>query len=93
LARLLCGSEGQLGIITDVVLKLTAKPRYAASCICAFDDVMDAGKCIADIIATPLIPSSCEIMDSLAITAVNKARGNPLPDCNSLIIVEVDGES
>lgn len=93
MARLLCSSEGQLGIITDVVLKLTAKPRYAASCICAFDDVIDAGKCIADIIATPLIPSSCEIMDSLAISAVNKARGNPLPDSNSLIIVEVDGES
>lgn len=93
LARLLCGSEGQLGVITEVTLKLTTKPKFAASCICAFDDVADAGKCIAALIAKPLIPGSCEIMDSLAISAVNKARGNPLPDCNSLIIVEVDGES
>ncbi len=93
LARLLCGSEGQLGVITEVTLKLTPKPLYAASCICAFDDVIDAGKCITELIAKPLIPSSCEIMDSLAISAVNKARENPLPDANSLIIVEVDGES
>ncbi|HKM13331.1 MAG TPA: FAD-binding oxidoreductase [Candidatus Methanomethylophilaceae archaeon] len=93
LARLLCGSEGQLGVVTEVILKLTAKPKKSASCICAFNDVMSAGKCITDLIAKPLIPSSCEIMDSLAISAVNKARGNPLPDCNSLIIVEVDGET
>jgi len=93
LARLMCGSEGQLGVVTEVTLKLTTKPMYAASCICAFDDVTDAGKCIANLIARPLIPASCEIMDSLSISAVNKARGNPLPDTNSLIIVEVDGES
>ncbi len=93
LARLLCGSEGQLGVITEVTLKLTTKPKKSASCICAFNDVNSAGKCITDLIAKPLIPASCELMDSLAVFAVNKARGNPLPDCNSLIIVEVDGET
>ncbi|MGI5964358.1 MAG: FAD-binding oxidoreductase [Candidatus Methanomethylophilaceae archaeon] len=93
LARLMCGSEGQLGVITEVTLKLTTKPKKSASCICAFDDVEAAGRCISNIIAKPLIPASCELMDSLAIYAVNKARGNPLPDCNSLIVVEVDGET
>ncbi|MDD2935930.1 MAG: FAD-binding oxidoreductase [Candidatus Methanomethylophilaceae archaeon] len=93
LARLMCGSEGQLGVITEVTLKLTTKPKKSASCICAFNDVASAGKCITDLIAKPLIPASCELMDSLAVFAVNKARGNPLPDCDSLIIVEVDGET
>ena len=93
LARLLCGSEGTLGIITEVTLKLTTKPKKTASCLCAFDNVEDAGRCISAIIAKPLIPSSCELMDSVSIQAVNKARGNPLPDCGALCIVEVDGET
>jgi glycolate oxidase len=93
LARLLCGSEGTLGVITEVTLKLTTKPKKSASCLVGFKSVEDAGRCISAIIAKPLIPASCELMDSVSITAVNKALGNPLPDCNSLIIVEVDGET
>lgn len=93
LARLLCGSEGTLGIITEVTLKLTTKPKKSASCLCAFSNVEDAGRCISAIIAKPLIPASCELMDSVSIQAVNKARGNPLPDAGALCIVEVDGET
>ncbi len=93
LARLLCGSEGTLGVITEVTLKLTTKPKKSASCLCAFNSVEDAGRCISAIIAKPLIPASCELMDSVSIKAVNKARGNPLPDAGALCIVEVDGET
>lgn len=93
LARLLCGSEGTLGVITEVTLKLTTKPKKSASCLCAFSNVEDAGRCISAIIAKPLIPASCELMDSVSIQAVNKARGNPLPDAGALCIVEVDGET
>ncbi len=93
LARLLVGSEGTLGIITEITFKLTAKPKFSASCLCGFETLSGAGECIAAIIAKPLIPASCELMDSVSISAVNSARGNPLPDVNSLIIVEVDGES
>ena len=93
LARLLCGSEGTLGIITEVTLKMTTKPKKSASCLCCFNTVEDAGTCISSIIAKPLIPASCELMDSVSINAVNKARGNPLPDCGALCIVECDGET
>lgn len=93
LARLLCGSEGTLGVITEVTLKLTTKPKKSASCLCCFSNVEDAGRCISAIIAKPLIPASCELMDSVSINAVNKARGNPLPDCGALCIVEADGET
>lgn len=92
IARLLCGSEGTLGIITEVTLKMTTKPHDSASVLVCFDSVFDAGKCVSAIIAKPLIPASCELMDSVSITAVNKSQGNPLPDCEALCIVECDGE-
>ena len=92
LARLLCGSEGTLGVITEITFKMTTKPHASASALVAFDSVMDAGRCVSAIIAKPLIPSSCELMDSVSIEAVNKSQGNPLPDCNALCIIEVDGE-
>ncbi|NLL94886.1 MAG: FAD-binding protein [Thermoplasmatales archaeon] len=92
LARLMCGSEGTLGVITEVTLKLAAKPKGSASALVAFDDVHDAGRFVSALIARPLIPASCELMDSVSISAVNKSQGNPLPDCEALCIVEVDGE-
>ncbi|MCL2296231.1 MAG: FAD-binding oxidoreductase [Methanomassiliicoccaceae archaeon] len=93
LARLMCGSEGTLGIITEVTLKLTTKPKKSAYCLCTFSTVHDAGRCIAALIAKPMIPASCELMDSISIKAVNKARGNPLPDSEALCIFEADGEN
>ncbi|MFA6805151.1 MAG: FAD-binding oxidoreductase, partial [Candidatus Methanomethylophilaceae archaeon] len=93
LARLMCGSEGTLGIITEITFKLTTKPKKSASCLCGFDSVEEAGQCIASLIAKPLIPASCELMDRVSIEAVNKARGNLLPDAGALVIIEVDGET
>lgn len=93
LARLMCGSEGTLGVITEITFKLTTKPKKSASALVTFGSVVQAGKCISAIIAKPLIPASCELLDSTSIEAVNKARGHPLPDANAIIIVEVDGET
>ncbi|MFA7341934.1 MAG: FAD-binding oxidoreductase [Candidatus Methanomethylophilaceae archaeon] len=92
LARLMVGSEGTLGIITDVTLKIAARPKTSAMVLAAFPDPEAAGRCVSAIIAKPLIPSSLELMDSVSIDAVNKALGNPLPDCKALCMIEVDGE-
>ena len=92
LARLLVGSEGTLGVITEIVLKMTTKPKASASVLAAFDSPEAAGRCVAAIIAKPLIPASCELMDRVSIEAVNTALKNPLPDCEALCIIEVDGE-
>lgn len=92
LARLMVGSEGTLGVITEVILKLATKPKTSAMVLAAFPDPEAAGRCVSAIIAKPLIPSSLELMDSVSIDAVNKALGNPLPSCKALCMIEVDGE-
>ncbi len=92
LARLMVGSEGTLGVITEVTLKIAARPKDSAMVLAAFPDLESAGRCVAAIIAKPLIPSSLELMDRVSIDAVNKALGNPLPDCQALCLIEVDGE-
>ena len=92
LARLLVGSEGTLGVITEVVLKLATKPKTSASVLAAFNTPEDAGKCVSAIVAKPIIVAACELMDRVSIEAVNKALNNPLPDCQALCIIELDGE-
>ncbi len=92
LARLLCGSEGTLGIITEITLKLATKPKTSASVLVGFETTKDAGRCVSAIMAKPLIPASCELMDKVSIDAVNNSQGNPLPNCEALCIIEVDGE-
>ncbi|MDH4123393.1 MAG: FAD-binding oxidoreductase [Thermoplasmata archaeon] len=89
--RLMVGSEGTLGVITDITLKLTMKPQKVAMVLAAFDNVYDAGKCVANIISKPLIPSSIEIMDDVCIKAINKCKKTGFPDVEALVNVEVDG--
>jgi glycolate oxidase len=92
LERLFVGSEGTLGIITDVVLRISPKPKKSAMAVAAFDDVRKAGECVSAIIAYPMIPSAIELMDSICISAVNKTMNVGFPDCEALCLVEVDGD-
>lgn len=92
LARLMVASEGTLGVITEVILKISPKPKSSAMALAAFPGPEQAGEFVAALIAEPLIPSSLELMDSVSINAVNQALGGPLPDCKALCMVEVDGD-
>ena len=60
--------------------------------VAAFDTLEDAGKCVSELIATPLLPSATELMDRTCIRAVNKAINAGLPDCEALCMIEVDGD-
>ncbi len=91
LDRLMVGSEGTLGIITLVNLKLAVKPRASAMTIAAFHSLEEAGQCVSNIIAKPLLPSAIELMDSVTIRAVNKCMNVGLPDCEAICMIEVDG--
>jgi len=92
LERIFVGSEGTLGIITEVTMRIAPKPKKVAMVMAAFPTLEDAGKCVSKLIATPLLPSACELMDKTCIQAVNKTIKAGLPDCEALCMIEVDGE-
>lgn len=89
--RLMVGSEGTLGIVTEVTLKLAFKPKASAMTLAAFHSLYDAGKCVSNIIKKPLMPSAIELMDSVCIRAVNKCMNVGLPDTAAILMIEVDG--
>ena len=92
LLGLVCGSEGQLGIVTEATVRLIAKPEGARPVLFGFDVSEEAGACVSDIIASGIIPVAIEFMDKPAIEiceAFAKA-GYPL-DVGALLIVEVEG--
>jgi glycolate oxidase len=92
LLGLVCGSEGQLGIVTEATVRLIAKPEGTRPVLFGFDRSEQAGACVSDIIAAGIIPVAIEFMDKPAIEiceAFAKA-GYPL-DVGALLIVEVEG--
>ena len=92
LERLFVGSEGTLGVITEITLSIVPKASKAAMVVAAFDSLEKAGTCVSRIIAKPLIPSAIELMDSTCIQAVNKMVKAGFPDQEALCMIEVDGE-
>ncbi|MEM1513664.1 MAG: FAD-binding oxidoreductase [Candidatus Thermoplasmatota archaeon] len=90
--RLIVGSEGTLGIITEATIRLVPLPEKRAVALLPFNDVIDAGKCVSKIISSGITPSSLEIMDSICIKAVNKAMNLGLPDVEALLFIELDGK-
>lgn len=91
LDRLMVGSEGTLGIITEINLRVTIKPKASGMTVAAFSSLYDAGRCVSAIIARPLMPSAIELMDSVCIKAVNKCMNVGLPDVEAICMIEVDG--
>jgi glycolate oxidase len=92
LLALFTGSEGMLGIITEVTVKLLPKPQVAKVLLAAFDSVEKAGRAVADIIAAGIIPGGLEMMDNLAIRAAEDFihAGYPV-DAQAILLCELDG--
>ncbi|MEP4434554.1 MAG: FAD-linked oxidase C-terminal domain-containing protein, partial [Hyphomicrobiales bacterium] len=92
LLGLICGSEGQIGIITEAVVRILPKPEGAQPVLFGFETAASAGACVASIIAAGIVPVAMEFMDKLAIEiceAFAKA-GYPM-DVDALLIIEVEG--
>jgi glycolate oxidase len=92
LMALICGGEGQLGIVTEAWLKLVPKPEGARPVLFGFDRPEEAGACVAAIIGAGIVPVAIEYMDKPAIEiceAFAKA-GYPM-DVGALLIIEVEG--
>ena len=92
LLALFTGSEGMLGIVVEVTVKLLPKPRCAKLLMASFDDVEKAGRAVADIIGAGIIPGGLEMMDNLAIRAAEDFihAGYPV-DAEAILLCELDG--
>jgi glycolate oxidase len=94
LVGLLVGSEGTLGIVTKVWVRLTRNPQDYRTMRAIFDTVDDATNAISDIIAAGVIPAAMELMDQGIVAAVEEAFhfGFPL-DAEAIVVIELDGPS
>ncbi|HET9715531.1 MAG TPA: FAD-linked oxidase C-terminal domain-containing protein [Pseudolabrys sp.] len=92
LLGLITGSEGLLGVVTEVTVRILKKPETARALLVGFPSSEDAGECVSRIIAAGIIPAGMEIMDGPAIMAAEQFvhAGYPL-DVEALLIVELDG--
>lgn len=92
LMGLITGSEGLLGIVTEVTVKILPVPQSVRALLIGFAHNEDAGRCVADIIGNGIIPAGIEMMDKLAIDAAEAFCHPGYPDdCDALLIVELDG--
>lgn len=92
LLGVICGSEGQFGIVTEATLKILPKPEGARPILLGFDQNEVAGACVSDIIKAGVLPVAMEFMDKLAIIACeNFAKAGYPTDVEALLIVEVEG--
>jgi glycolate oxidase len=89
---LMTGSEGLLGVVTEITVRILQKPETARAMLVGFPSSEQAGQCVADIIGAGIIPGGIEMMDRLAIKAAEDFvhAGYPL-DVEALLIVELDG--
>ncbi len=91
LTRLFVGSEGTLGIATEVTLKINPMPLASSTGLAAFGKLGDAGDAVSDIMHSGIIPSVCEFLDRHIINLLIERAGLDLPRAEAMILVETDG--
>src|SRR6478672_3198373 len=85
------GSEGTLGIATEITLRVLRRPESVRTVLAAFDSTDAAGGAVSGIVAAQIVASAMEIMDRLTIEAAEAAVHPGYPDANALLLVELDG--
>jgi len=92
LKDLFIGSEGTLGVITEILLKLIPKPASKRTMVATFDAMDAAAQTVSDIIAAKIIPCTLEFLDRTTIRCVEDFAKVGLPtDCEALLLMETDG--
>ncbi|PJF09175.1 FAD-linked oxidase C-terminal domain-containing protein [Pseudorhodobacter sp. MZDSW-24AT] len=91
LLGVICGSEGQLGVVTEATLRILPKPEGARPVLVGFNSNEVAGECVSDIIKAGVLPVAIEFMDRPCIEATEAFAKAGYPMCEALLIVEVEG--
>lgn len=93
LTRILVGSEGTLGFITKIIIRILPKPPAKKTMLAIYNQVEDASQTVADIVAAGIVPTTLEMMDNLLINTAEDACHAGLPrDAGALLIIEIDGQ-
>ncbi len=89
---LLVGSEGTLGVFTEITLRLLPKPAQVATLLALYTDVHAAGESVSALIAAGIVPRCIEMMDKATLDCV-RAAGNPIDErAGAMLLIEVDGQ-
>jgi len=91
LTRLFVGSEGTLGVITEITLKISPKPLAFSTGLASFGSLRDAGQAVTDIMHSGIVPCVLELMDKNTIKVLRERANADLPEARALILVETDG--
>jgi D-lactate dehydrogenase (cytochrome) len=92
LLGLFVGSEGTLGIATEIICRILPLPRAVRTMLAVYNSTEDAGQTVSDIIAAGIVPATLEMMDNLVIRAVEESLHAGIPtDAEAVLIIEVDG--
>jgi len=91
LLGVLIGSEGTLGVVTKATLRLLRKPEAVLTLLAAFDSLDEAGGAVSSIISHGIVPAAVEMMDRLTIQAAEASVHPNFPECEAVLIVELDG--
>ena len=93
LTRLMCGSEGTLGIITEITVRLVPLPPDKATLQATFSDLDDAAKTVSAIIGSGIVPTTLELIDRVILDVIRDYGGAQFhEDAEALLLIEVDGE-
>ena len=91
LNRVFASSEGTLGVITEIMVKIQPVPEYNALALAIFHDLFAAGKSVTDIIGSGIQLTACEIMDKYSLKVVEEAIGKDVSKIEAMLIIESDG--
>jgi glycolate oxidase len=91
LTRLFVGSEGTLGVVTEIILKINPKPRATSTALATFDNLEDAGHAVTEIMHSGILPSVLEILGRETLVAINQNTELNLPEVDAMLLVETDG--
>lgn len=92
LTKLIVGSEGTLGIITEAVLRLVPRPPATRTLMVSFNHFVDSGRMVTKILTSGILPSKIEMMDQASIRAVEAYRPLGLPiDSEAILLIQLDG--
>jgi len=91
LTRIFVGSEGTLGVVTEITLKINPKPLVTRTAMATFADLEDAGRAVSEVMRSGMLPRALEVVDQQTLVAINQNTDLNLPLVEALLVVETDG--